>query len=39
MSGAMPAVADLVVRLAVQRGGSFDNAGGRRPGATGGDPR
>ena len=39
MSGAMLAVADLVVRLAMERGEIFDNAGGRRPDAGGGDPR
>ena len=39
MSGAMLAVADLVVRLAMERGEIFDNVGGRRPDAGGGDPR
>ena len=39
MSGAMPTVENLVVRLAMERGEIFDNAGGRRPGAIGGDPR
>ena len=39
MSGAMPAAKSFGVRFAMERGESFDNAGGRRPGVIGGDPR